>query len=57
MKNEITLTQEKKDIYNRLFVDQIERLSEDVKDGSRTARNIVSELNKIAQSIREVNNL
>ena len=57
MKNEITLTQELKETYNRLFVEQIERLSEDVKEGDRTARAIVSKLNEIAKSLREVNNL
>ena len=57
MKNEITLTQEQKETYNRLFVEQIERLSKYVKEGDRTSRDIVSELNEIAKSIREVNNL
>ena len=57
MNNSITLTQEQKETYNRLFVEQIERLSKYVKEGDRTSRDIVSELNEIAQSIREVNNL
>lgn len=44
-------------MYNRLFVEQLERLAQDVKDGDRTARTIVSKLNEIANAIREVNNL
>lgn len=50
-------TAQKKETYIELYISRVETLSRYVEEGNRTSRDIVSELDDIARSLREINNL